>query len=220
MTTPFRVLFVHGLESGPQGRKARALRDAGFEVFAEAMPCSQRSMLKEPTTIALFCVATLTMVLGIRMGLFGALAAVLLVLASAPFCVRMTIARAFQKSVQVQREALTKHAVDVVLGSSYGGAVALELLRLGAWRGPTVLLCPAHELVAKRIHRPLQRSTLRGDVCVVHGTRDQTVPIRDSRALVHESQATLIEVDDDHRLSKSATPEHLAQWIGIAGIHA
>ena len=132
----------------------------------------------------------------------------------------MTIARAFQKSVQVQREALTKHAVDVVLGSSYGGAVALELLRLGAWRGPTVLLCPAHELVAKRIHRPLQRSTLRGDVCVVHGTRDQTVPIRDSRALVHESQATLIEVDDDHRLSKSATPEHLAQWIGIAGIHA
>lgn len=220
MTTPLRVLFVHGLESGPQGRKARALRDAGFEVFAEAMPCSQRSMLREPATIALFVLATIAMIVGLRIGVLGAIAAALLILVSTPFGIRRIIARAFQKSVDVQRAALSKHTIDVVLGSSYGGAVALELLRRGAWKGPTVLLCPAHELVAKRIRRPLQRTKLRRDVCVVHGTRDETVPISDSRALVHGSEATLIEVDDDHRLSKSATPEHLAQWINTTRSHA
>jgi len=210
------VLFVHGLESGPQGRKARALRDAGFEVVAVAMPCSQRSMLKSPLTVGLFLLATLVMMLGMRLGWVGAIVAALLVLVSTPVGIRMIIARAFQKSVQVQQEALRKHAIDVVLGSSYGGAVALELLRLGAWSGPMVLLCPAHQLVAKRIRRPLQPITLRRDVCVVHGTQDETVPLAHSRSLVHGSAATLIEVDDDHRLSKIATPTQLAQWVGVA----
>lgn len=211
-----RVLFVHGLESGPQGKKARALREAGFEVVAEAMPCSQRSMLREPLTIALFSLATLLMIVGIRLGVFGALVAALALLVSTPFGVRLIIARAFQKSIQVQRDAISQHAIDVVLGSSYGGAVALELLCLGVWKGPTVLLCPAHELVAKRIGRPRIAITLRKNVCVVHGTRDETVPIENARALVQASEATLLEVDDDHRLSKSATPENLATWIRIA----
>ncbi len=211
-----RVLFVHGLESGPQGKKARVLRDAGFDVVAESMPCSQRSMLKAPSTIALFALATLTMIVGMRLGILGALTSALLVLASAPFGLRWVIARAFQKSVAVQERALQQHAIDVVLGSSYGGAVALELLHRGVWNGPTVLLCPAHQLVAKRSGRALPSTSLGSHVCVVHGNRDETVPISDSRALVQGAAATLIEVDDDHRLSKSATPEHLAQWIGIA----
>jgi hypothetical protein len=33
---------------------------------------------------------------------------------------------------------------DIVVGSSWGGAVALELVAKGSWTGPTLLLAPAH----------------------------------------------------------------------------
>lgn len=209
-----RVLFVHGLESGPQGRKARALREAGFDVVAEAMPCSQKAMLREPATLGLLALATLLIALGMRMGWVGALLAATLVAWSAPFGLRWVIRRAFAKSVRVQEEALQKHSIDVVLGSSYGGAVALELLRKGAWKGPTVLLCPAHRLVAERAHLPLVPVALSEHVLVVHGTNDTTVPIAHSRALIENTRASLIEVEDDHRLNAHATKEGLAAWIG------
>jgi hypothetical protein len=216
MMAPLRVLFVHGLESGPQGRKSRALREAGFDVVAEAMPCSQRSMLRDPFTLGLFAFATLAMILGMQMGWRGALGTALLVAVAAPTGLRVVIRRAFRRSVLVQERALREHAIDVVLGSSYGGAVALELLRKGTWKGPTVLLCPAHRLVAERARLPFVAFVLGADVCIVHGTKDTTVPIAHSRALVANSAATLLEVDDDHRLNQSATPTKLAEWIALA----
>jgi hypothetical protein len=42
------------------------------------------------------------------------------------------------------------------------------------------------------------------------------VPIAHSQALVAGSSARLVLVDDDHRLSSSASPEQLADWIAMA----
>ena len=39
--------------------------------------------------------------------------------------------------------AIAEHAPRVVVGSSYGGAVATKLLLDGIWSGPTVLIAPA-----------------------------------------------------------------------------
>ena len=214
--TPTRVLFVHGLESGPLGRKSRALREAGFEVIAEAMPCSQRSMLKEPRTLGLLAAATLLMVVSMRLGWPFALGAALLVLFSAPLGLRYLIRSAFRESVAVQVSALRGHAIDVVVGSSYGGAVALELLRSGAWKGPTVLLCPAHRLVAARAGTSAEKPSLGAHVVVVHGARDTTVPLADSVELVRSTKATLLQVDDDHRLNQAATPSALFAWVSLA----
>ena len=38
---------------------------------------------------------------------------------------------------------------DVMVGSSFGGAVVLELIQRGIWSGPALLLCPAHNLIAR-----------------------------------------------------------------------
>ena len=48
MTT---VLFIHGLESGPQGHKARQLAAAGFEVVSAQMPCNPRERWKDPAVL-------------------------------------------------------------------------------------------------------------------------------------------------------------------------
>jgi len=208
------VLFVHGLESGPRGKKARTLEAAGFRVVSAQMPCGRSAILRDPVVVGLLCAALAILVVGMRAGLRG-LGLALGALVVAQYFVRAALMRrVFRRSVDVQLALLARESVDVVMGSSFGGAVVLELLARGAWRGQTLLLCPAHRLVASRAWRPVP--TLPADasrVTVVHGSRDETVPLADSRALVAGTAAKFVEVDDDHRLSVTATAENFREWL-------
>ncbi len=212
------VLFVHGLESGPRGKKSLALEQAGFRVVAGQMPCGQRAVVRDPAVIAVL-VATLASAVAAAYwgGVLGLIVAVVAVALLQRPARAWLMRRVFQRSVAVQLRLLATSAIDVVVASSFGGAVAVELLARGAWKGPTLLLCPAHRLVASRAWAA--SPALPGEasnVVVVHGTRDQTVPLDDSRALVDGTRAQLIEVDDDHRLSAQATPASFERWIDLA----
>jgi len=127
-----------------------------------------------------------------------------------------TVARAmdtsdFEASVGVQAEEIGAQEPDVLVGSSFGGAVALALLQRGLYTGPTLLLCPAYRNfgVEGRIPEGLR-------VLVVHGTRDTVVPIEDSRALARTGSSgsvALVEVDDEHRLASLLDSEELALLV-------
>jgi len=82
-------------------------------------------------------------------------------------------------SVKAARKAVGEFHPDLVVGSSFGGAVALTLLNDGTLTVPTVLIAPA----AKKLDAP---NTLPAGVPVVvlHGENDDTVPLDDSRALI------------------------------------
>jgi branched-subunit amino acid aminotransferase/4-amino-4-deoxychorismate lyase len=73
--------------------------------------------------------------------------------------------------------------------------------------------------VASRARRPptLDRLTeaLARRTAVVHGRGDTTVPVADSQALVEGTGATLVLVDDDHRLTTTATPEQFQKWLAL-----
>lgn len=212
MTT---VLFVHGLESGPRGRKALALEEAGFKVVSAKMPCGRRDVLADPVVLAVLALAALGVAAFIaKLGLLGFVLGVMSVFILQRFVSPRLARRMFRRSVAVQQRLLATERVDVVLGSSFGGAVVVELLRTGAWKGPAVLLCPAHRRVAARAWTP--SPSLPADasrVLVVHGRQDETVPPADSHLLVKGTAASLLEVDDDHRLSATATPENLRAWV-------
>lgn len=214
MTT---VLFIHGLESGPRGKKAVALEEAGFTVVSGQMPCSQRAILRDPVVIAVGVSALAGLIAsGIQGGLMGFLIYGMAVAVLQRFVRPLLMRRMFRRSVAVQLALLAAHQVDVVVGSSFGGAVAVELLRSGAWQGPAVLLCPAHRLVAGRAWRPAP--TLPEDasrIVVVHGRQDETVPISHSRELTRDTAAKLIEVEDQHRLLSAATPENFKIWVQL-----
>ena len=49
----------------------------------------------------------------------------------------------FRGCVALQRAALDEFRPDVLIGSSFGGAVAVALLNQGDWSGPTLLLAQA-----------------------------------------------------------------------------
>jgi len=107
--------------------------------------------------------------------------------------------RDFEGAIAAQARHVDDFVPDVVVGSSFGGAVALALLQRGAYRGPTVLLAPAHSHYGLDAHIP---DDVR--VIIAHGLRDEVVSIDDSRKLAETGTpgyVDLVLVDDEHRLA-------------------
>jgi alpha/beta superfamily hydrolase len=120
----------------------------------------------------------------------------------------------FEGCVTQQHRTLIEFKPDVIVASSYGGAVAVALLQRELWRGPTLLLAQA-ALCMKNLE---QRCELPLDVVVwlVHGKHDDIVDPEDSRRLAKcgsPGLVRLIEVDDDHRLKTSVLDGSLVAWV-------
>ena len=104
----------------------------------------------------------------------------------------------FEVCVAQQAEAIRRFQPDVVVASSFGGAVAVALLQREAWSGPTLLLAQAAQRLGVRGRLPLGAR-----VWMVHARGDDVVPIADSRRLARTGTpgyVRLVEVDDDHAL--------------------
>src|SRR5947209_14519648 len=105
----------------------------------------------------------------------------------------------FAEAVRIAQAEFDRHHPAVVVGSSRGGAVAMNI-DSGVAR--LVLLCPAWKKYGTA-------KTVKADAVILHSRADDVVPFADSEELVRNSGLpawTLIEVGGDHRL---ADPESL-----------
>ncbi|HWB13516.1 MAG TPA: alpha/beta hydrolase [Pirellulales bacterium] len=101
----------------------------------------------------------------------------------------------FAEAVRIAQAEFDKHQPQVVVGSSRGGAVAMNMKSGDA---KLVLLCPAWK---------------RAGSVILHSRADDVVAFGDSEELVRNSglpSASLIVVGRDHRL---ADPEPLATML-------
>ncbi len=106
----------------------------------------------------------------------------------------------FAAAVRTAQAAFDQHQPEVVVGSSRGGAVAMNISS-GAAR--LVLLCPAWKKYGSA-------RTVRPDTVILHSRADDVIPFADSQELAKDTGARLIEVGSDHRL---ADPEPLAAML-------
>jgi alpha-beta hydrolase superfamily lysophospholipase len=109
----------------------------------------------------------------------------------------------FEAAVRLAQGEFDQQRPDVVVGSSRGGAVAMNLR---ADSTPLVLLCPAWKRWGTA------RSVKPGTV-ILHSPADDVIPIAESRELLRASglpDSALIVVGTDHRL---ADPEPLAAML-------
>jgi len=109
----------------------------------------------------------------------------------------------FAEAVCIAQTEFDKHQPEVVVGSSRGGAAAMNL-NIGAAR--LVLLCPAWK-------RWGNSTTVKPGSVILHSRADDVVPFADSEELIRNSRlpaSALIEVGSDHRL---ADPEPLAAML-------
>ena len=151
-----------------------------------------------------------------------AAAAVALLLIRRRALVSQAVAAMLRDSLAVQRAALQQHTPDVVVGSSYGGAVAALLLAEGSWAGPTILLAPAFERLTALVQDAAHGATpyaaaldalvardrdasVPMAILVVHAAADTVVPFAHSEAMAGALPRAVLPLDrgapgDDHRL--------------------
>ncbi len=104
----------------------------------------------------------------------------------------------FEAAVRVAQSEYDTHSPDVIVGSSRGGAVAMNI-RSGST--PLVLLCPAW----KRWGGVKQ---LKPNSMILHSRLDDVIPFEESEELVAASELspeTLVDVGSDHRLADEAS---------------
>ncbi|QDV36940.1 alpha/beta hydrolase [Tautonia plasticadhaerens] len=109
----------------------------------------------------------------------------------------------FAQAVRTAQAEYDRHHPDVIVGSSRGGSVAMNL---DSGSTPLVLLCPAWR-------RRGTATTVKPGTAILHSEADDVIPIADSRELVRASglpESALIVVGTDHRL---ADPEPLAAML-------
>ena len=107
----------------------------------------------------------------------------------------------FTAAVATAQAEFDLHRPMVVVGSSRGGAVAMNIHSRGA---KLVLLCPAWKKYGAA-------KAVKPGTVLLHSRADEVIPFADSEELARKSGATLIEVGSDHRL---ADPAPLAAMLG------
>ena len=109
----------------------------------------------------------------------------------------------FAEAVRIAQAEFERHQPEVVVGSSRGGAVAMNI---NSGQGKLVLLCPSWKKY--RVAKTVKPGTV-----ILHSRADDVVPFGDSEELVRNSglpASALVEVGQDHRL---AEPEPLAAML-------
>jgi len=108
-----------------------------------------------------------------------------------------------EQAVHIAQTEFDQHRPQVVVGSSRGGAVAMNI---NSGDSKLVLLCPAWKKFGTA-------KTVKLGTVILHSRADDVVPFADSEELVRNSgllASSLIEVGMDHRL---ADPEPLAKML-------
>ena len=116
----------------------------------------------------------------------------------------------FEVALQAAQQAFDQHQPDVVVGSSRGGAVAMNIRSNPA---RLVLLCSAWRNWGTA-------RTVKPGTVVLHSRADEVIPFADSVELVansHLPDAALIEVGKDHRLADPESLEALLRAVERPG---
>jgi alpha-beta hydrolase superfamily lysophospholipase len=116
----------------------------------------------------------------------------------------------FTASVQAAQEAFDASRPDVVVGSSRGGAVAMNI---DSGLVPMVLIAPAWG-------RWGRSTTVKPGTIVLHSKHDEVIPMGDSRELVQASglpESALVVVGADHNMIDDDALRALIEAIERAG---
>lgn len=118
----------------------------------------------------------------------------------------------FAAALATAQVEFDRHQPAVVVGSSRGGAVAMNL---NSGETPLVLLCPAWKTWGTA-------QTVKPGTVILHSRADDVVPFADSAELIANSglaPESLLEVGRDHRLADEASLSVLLWVCGLLASH-
>ena len=110
----------------------------------------------------------------------------------------------FHESIRIAQSVYHQENPDVVVGSSRGGGVAINI---DSKDTPLVLLCPSWK--NKRMATKAKPNTI-----ILHSRQDDVIPFSDSEELLSNSRLlpeSLIEVGTEHRLADQESLQAMLQ---------
>jgi alpha-beta hydrolase superfamily lysophospholipase len=117
----------------------------------------------------------------------------------------------FDEAVKIAQEAFDQGKPDVVVGSSRGGAVAMNI---DSGDTPLVLLCPAWK-------RWETATTVKPNTIILHSQADEVVPFTDSQELVRNcglAESALIVAGREHRLADEESLKKMLEAVEKHGL--
>ena len=181
---PGEVVYLHGLESSPHGAKGTWLRDRLGGDGVDLDTSVAREVLAESRAA------------GRSIDLAG------------------EMERAFSVPMERVRARLAQEPVpQLLIGSSFGGAVLLRLMAEGSWTGPALFLaCSGVTLTKERALPEGSRALL------IHCPEDDVVPFAGSQLLARSGGRdvhlmAVSEEDEPHRLPSILTNGVLAAAV-------
>lgn len=116
----------------------------------------------------------------------------------------------FDAAVRTAKAEYDQHQPNVIVGSSRGGAVAMNI---DSKDTPLVLLCPAWKNWGSA-------TTVKPNTIILHSRADDVIPFTDSEELIYKSGLPLeklIEVGNDHRLADEEPLEKMLAACVLLG---
>mmetsp|Transcript_21598 Transcript_21598/g.32146 ORF Transcript_21598/g.32146 Transcript_21598/m.32146 type:complete len:260 (-) Transcript_21598:233-1012(-) len=224
-----RILFIHGVQAGPNQYKAQVVAKAGFEVFAPDMGT------KTWCYISIAILILISMALGMVaiqlreymkdrptndsvMAFLAFMLSVIIIGWTFYKVNAMAWGWKFAQCQEKMQNSIESYQPHAIVASSFGAAVAVELMRNGHWCGATVLLSPAVDMVHRLVRNPgpLPLIPVGATVSVVHGRRDWIAPFTDARRLFRESEGEVQFIDagsDGHFLHSWNDPRNMRNLI-------
>lgn len=215
---PVRVLYVHGIESGPQNCKVHILRAQGFDVRCEDMFTGKfqlfqknsivRHLLRLPETKVSLSAVFLSMSSMYlektsskqpSLGRFCLLASCLFIAFRIKNWIKSALTNSMERCVEIQQQALLTHRPSLIIASSWGGVIAAELILRQSWGGPTCFLAPAifkvYEMCQSLVFAQEKAKQLREisssiPMSVFHDRKDAQIPFHDSERLCQGSDSS------------------------------
>ena len=104
-----------------------------------------------------------------------------------------------EQAIKIAQAEFDQHQPQVVVGSSRGGAVAMNI---NSGEAKLVLLRPAWKKFGTA-------RTIKPGTIILHSRADDVIPFADSEELARNNGAALIEIGTDHRLADPETLERM-----------
>lgn len=203
------VLFIHGLEAGINGEKGVYLRKTFKNCICPDLQVSKfkvylkNSFLRNMLTNPYFLGVTssfimISYLLFTKFGLFptiiiGLLTLIPIATLSRKHLIRTAVKKSLENNIEIAYSQIVKHEPKVLIGSSWGGSVVLNLIQRGLWNGHTILIAPAFYNVNKVVYnnekdkikefRLSEHKNLNGKIIIYHSIDDEVIPYEDSEYL-------------------------------------
>jgi len=203
------ILFIHGLEAGINGEKGKYLRSAFKNCICPDLHVSKfkiylkNSFLRNLITNPLFLAITssfliISYFIYSKFELFptimvGLLSLTVMITLSKKNLIRNAVKKSLENNIETAYTNILKHEPKVLIGSSWGGSIVLNLIQRGLWNGHTILIAPAYyktnEVVFNNEKEKIKEFRLSesknfyGKIIIYHSIDDEIIPYEDSEYL-------------------------------------